>query len=1175
MRNTTGWYRVALKNKNDSMNILSYNKKTTGEGWIELNSQYNADEIEMIADPDGGLTSTPRTAIPSPFAQMDLVKNAFRRLSAHADLRGEVMDEKLVANALDVAQLFFNYHELSHVLRIVEWNRQVEIDRLLANPAHKLLGETIAMYMEQDKEAFNFDRMDRLYFLVYGNQVVGSTSPVTLFMASPNARKGMYQIPVEQNVNLFDQWRPLWQRSADFVKYLYALFTAYPELKHLCGEVNGYLIRAFRLLPDSLQADILHDVGNPDAVNEADAERAKAYLQGNFDMLDEGVQALGVPVYCAREEDIQAAIQQSDFKIKPTHAPEGELLPLVLQNHLGATQGGNFRYITGNWDDSIEIRPMDYRDAPEKRTLPATSHQYPWLTDDDFLQPTMIKLDYTLNCDSFFDGNMSLASREVDEKDFLLPLKPAYFKYFDAKDLWGTIAGKPRFEMIHGKQGSMETVRVVLRIPVQKEGCYITLQRTYVESQNGELSFDAATGRGRFVNVACALGIFPFVRAQGSAQYNVQLVDRALGIWQNGSLSLAFHQDGKDAPLGDADVLLRHRSLKGDKRVGSSYYRVGADFDYISLALTDDRGSQAAVGIICPKWAEYVPGHDSFTFAVDFGTTNSHVESMRGDQMPEPLSLHSAGRNRLLATLYNGEQILYDVILKQEFLPHELGADYGFPQRTVLSESERTDADTIDTLVALGDANIPFIYEKESIGYGNRVVPNLKWSTEPATAKRVRAFLTELAQLMRAKVLLENGDLAKTRLVWFYPLSMKVGNVRKMEETWRKIFSEVFGVRATDANLIQMPESVAPYYYYKSSSLFRGAASTVASIDIGGGSSDVVVFESGAAQPCILTSFRFAANVLFGDGFSEVPQADSNPMLQKYVGYFKRLFDADDDKYGELNGILDDITARKKSEDVNAFLFSVIANKVVQQNEVFSYNQRLNEDGVRKIVFLYFYAAIIYYVAQMMHHRGVEKPRSVMFSGTGSKVLDIVGTQRDLDLFTQAIFERVYGERYDADGFSVVMERKEPKQITCRGALMQVRNHDSAMQAAQLNRLLDDFSSPLKYNYSMVAKERLTYADMDDTMVRQALVLKVKEFNDFFVLLCEDIRVTDRFLVDLRAFCQFKELVSKDLEHHLLNGWAFMNKDEEQKSGADDIEDTVFFYPIIGSIRHNLIQHLE
>ena len=542
--------------------------------------------------------------------------------------------------------------------------------------------------------------------------------------------------------------------------------------------------------------------------------------------------------------------------------------------------------------------------------------------------------------------------------------------------------------------------------------------------------------------------------------------------------------------------------------------------------------------------------------------------------MPGPLHLSSASTQRLLATLYNGEQILYDVILKQEFLPKNIGDDYGFPQRTVISEAERLDAENVDAILALADANVPFIYEKESIGYGNRIVPNLKWSTDVARAKRVRAYLTELAQLMRTKVLLENGDITKTRLVWFYPLAMKVGNVNKMAEAWRKTFKEVFGIEPTDQNLIQMPESVAPYYFYKSSSKFRGSASNVASIDIGGGSSDVVVFESGAKQPVILTSFRFAANVLFGDGFSEVPHGDSNPMLVKYVDYFKRLFDADDERYGELNGILDDITSKRKSEDINAFLFSVQNNKVVGGNDVFSYNQRLNEDPQRKLIFIYFYVTLVYYVARMMKQRQLAKPRSLMFSGTGSKVLDIVGTNRDLDLLTQAVFERVYGEKYDVDGFSVVMERNEPKQITCRGALMQVRDEKGYESIDTLNKLLDNFDTPLKFNYSMIGKEKLVYDDMTSADIRKELVDAVREYNEFFCNLCDEMHVVDRFLVDNKSLVRFRELVNKDLEHHLLNGWNFVNKNADEKNGSDPIEDTVFFYPIIGSIRDNLIENL-
>ncbi len=428
---------------------------------------------------------------------------------------------------------------------------------------------------------------------------------------------------------------------------------------------------------------------------------------------------------------------------------------------------------------------------------------------------------------------------------------------------------------------------------------------------------------------------------------------------------------------------------------------------------------------------------------------------------------------------------------------------------------------------------------------------------------------------MRTKVLLENGDLTKTRIVWFYPLSMKVGRIRKMEEMWKKTFEEVFGIAADEKNLLQMPESVAPYYYYKCSSQFRGAAANVASIDIGGGSSDVAIFESSTGVPTLLTSFRFAANTLFGDGFSELPHGDTNPMTRKYVDFFRQIFDRDDERYGELIGIMDDIVDKRKSEDINAFLFSIENNKATKGNDLFSYNKRLNEDETRKIIFIYFYAAIIYYVARMMKHRQLDMPQSVMFSGTGSKTLDIVGTKTDLELLTRRIFEKVYAKAYDEKPFSIVTEKTEPKQITCRGALLQVRDETGCKNVQDVNRQMYEFDNPLKYNYSMLDKETLTYDDMTRSDIQASIVGEVRKYNTLFLQLCEEAHVCDRFLVCRKAFELFKTLLNKDLEHHLITGWNFYNKNQSEKNDSDPIEDAVFFYPIIGSIRDNMIENLK
>lgn len=1152
--------------------ILSYNKKSNGTDWFSITNQYSADEIEEITDPDGGLRATPRTAIPSPFAQMDLVKTAFLRLSGHPMLQGQPTDERLVANALDIAQLMFNYAELHGQVSIIRWDRDVQLQALLDEPQHRLFGETLRMYMRQDAHAYNFDRMEQLFFLIYKNQVLGGTSPCTLFMASPSAID-MYDIQVEQDVPIFAQWRPLYERDPEFVRYIYCLFGAYPELKRLCPAFNAYLITAFAQLPTRLQDEIVQQTGNPSAMDMTRTDICRSQLEQNYEMMPEGVNILGIPLYQRRADNLMNAIAKSDFVIAPTRQqPEGEKLPLILQNNLNAPSVDPFIYIGRPWSDMTKITLEDYAVAPEYRILPATNHQYPWLSVDDFLQPALIKLDYAIDRDCFFDGNIQKRDREVDTNSFLLPIKPLYFRYFNAQDLRGTIAGRPRCEMIHTRYGNGDAITVVLRIPVQKAGKYITLSRTYLESRDTVLTYNREMDMGYYITVPFAVSVYPFVRMQHGNQYQVQLIDRALGRLMNYGMGVDFYHDGYQQLIKEPTT--RQRSLKAEKHMGSTYYSLPCDFDYMNVYLTDEMGNRVVESTVIPVWPTSTGGHEAFTFAVDFGTTNTHVEYMREEEMPRPLTIEMGSRERLVATLYNGESVLYDVIIKQEFSPRVIGQDYRFPQRTVLSECERVDARNADTIVALGDANIPFIYEKESIGYGNRIIPNLKWSTEPANAKRVACYMRELAMMMRTKVLLEGGDLSKTRLVWFYPLSMKSGNVSQMTRGWERTFREVFGIEPTEHNLIQMPESVAPYYYYRSSSKFKGAASTVASVDIGGGTCDVVVFESNKSEPTFLTSFRFAANVLFGDAFAEMPQGDSNPMLRRYVQYFASLFEHDDDRYGELHGILDEITEKKKSEDINAFLFSVVNSKAAAGNEVFSYNARLGEDQIRRVIFLYFYTTIIYYIARMMKHRGVAMPRSIMFSGTGSKVLDIVGGQRELDQLSRAIIERVYGNRFDQDGFGIVMERNEPKQITCRGGLMQVRG-DGITAIRQTNDRIHDYEQSIKCNYTMLPHETLRYQDMDDPAIRAEVVQAVRQYNDFFIRFVEEMHLTDKFLIDTRAWRIFQEHVSRDLEHHLVQGWAFVNRNQSERNDMDIIEDPVFFYPIVGSIRYNLIENLK
>ena len=92
--------------------------------------------------------------------------------------------------------------------------------------------------------------------------------------------------------------------------------------------------------------------------------------------------------------------------------------------------------------------------------------------------------------------------------------------------------------------------------------------------------------------------------------------------------------------------------------------------------------------------------------------------------------------------------------------------------------------------------------------------------------------------MLRTKELLNKGDLSKTEIVWFYPASMTQNRFNKFKAEWENTFATLFG--APISNIIAASESVAPYYYHKAK---KGATSTVVSVDIGGGTTDVLIVD--------------------------------------------------------------------------------------------------------------------------------------------------------------------------------------------------------------------------------------------------------------------------------------------------------------------------------------------
>ena len=536
----------------------------------------------------------------------------------------------------------------------------------------------------------------------------------------------------------------------------------------------------------------------------------------------------------------------------------------------------------------------------------------------------------------------------------------------------------------------------------------------------------------------------------------------------------------------------------------------------------------------------------------------------------QPLTFSDNREQTLIASLLKKDSLLIaDQLQRIEFLPREIDDIYGFPLRTALANNRGAAGGTN----LFSDINIPFLYERQYFD-GYEVATNLKWMGDNTLSKE---FLREIVLLIKAKALLENADLDKVRLVYFYPVSMGGADRSRLETAWEELFNTYIGGNI-DSNLHVYPESIAPAFYYKGADV---AGSSYVSVDIGGGTSDTVIYQTSADQqktvPVAISSFRFAGNAIFGDAFSP-HDADNNPLLQHYTEYFRKLVEHNPD-VTYLNSIMNTIMAGKRSEDINAFLFSIenveqLRGLPPMDRNLYSYNALLRGDDQRKLVFVYFYSALIYYIARSMKHRNFVKPKQIYFSGTGSKILNILGSRELVTEITQSILERVFGEKY-SEPFSIKVERDCPKQITCRGGVrlenQRLDSHTSPEMSTLIDMMRPRNVNAMKYCYSMIDEEQLTIDKVNDLGVREKIVNEVKQFNQFFIELCDAV-MRDELGVDNKVFNTFKTVVDENVANYLIAGINSYLQGRYEPGAV--VEDVPFFYPIIGVIRYNLLKNL-
>ncbi len=1020
------------------------------KGWSP-NKPIDADSFvnENIVITKG--TSKTGTSIPSPLARLELFETAFKIVSSDkSSLKGNSVYHQLVSECLDVLQLLFNAKNedvgSDKKLWFKEWKVRDNIDKLKAKGElhpHSLLAKSLQQIFF-DKNDSGFSSVDSIFLIYYEKKLLGGTSPLTLVFTSPNwsryIREGdIRNVPQSADGDVFfdDEYRALYERDEEFIRYLYKLLLHNPEAFSKAKSFRSYINKTIQLKFSSWMADA-------SAAKTDGNVMSTEYSELITNIENKYLTVNGMFFYHQKEGKEQEKVQSvSDFLIRAsvtkysTQTDEDGVEhfvnpPLVLVD--GMNYSGDYMEKNVPWNSSTRVRDVYLLDPLYKRKLPQGASQsvrYPFISVDDFLENNIIEIPFNLNRNKF------VSCAKGDFK-YLLPIKKEYFNFFTLSDL------KTNLSITIDEGGE---VKVKLKVPVRnKKGVPDILFSKSYTKQKG------------IVECRADVGIYPFYQVTDNDVLNDYTVLLANAIERDRNkeeLALrffSFKQFASDDKRLESKMTVRS-VFDIPSTATSKYYKIKTAFDYIQLRYQSQVLGDVN-GIIIPDFTNRTYNKGTlikhFTFAIDFGTSNTHVAWMDKDEaLPKPFEIEPADQQMVLLnepSNTNDLEMKYgasygrfpevDLIIRREYLPPFIttkdNAPVAFPFKTATCEIIEFNNIETSQRDLFSHINIGYYIDKEENRGNVAYTTNLKWllenSTDNSNRSRVKLFLQQLMWQIKAKAILNNGDLARLQIVWSVPLSMGVGNKTTLKAVLRDAFEAVFA--GTGAALQEpIPESVAPYFYLTQSDSGIQNIANVVNIDIGGGTTDVMMFMESAgadrSDKYLTTSFRFAGNDLWGSGYKG--KLKDNGFIKNYISYQRENSNITpyELKYF-LNGKED---SNLSADDLISLLFKY-DSKVQFSNSVTIGNPNLS-----LVLYLHF-SAIIYHIIQIIEARNYPMPRYISFTGKGSQYVKLLcgGDESELEEFVKRLI-KVYTDLPIQSSFKIHLN-KNPKEITANGSVL-------------------------------------------------------------------------------------------------------------------------------------------
>ena len=738
---------------------------------------------------------------------------------------------------------------------------------------------------------------------------------------------------------------------------------------------------------------------------------------------------------------------------------------------------------------------------------------------DSFFRPNLIKLPYKLNAGNFI--GMSYENDDPNrDYDFLLPFKSEVLPYL--------------------YNGAVCTCQIRKNDVVVK----LTIDgKEYSKTYDTDEDINDLRKNNQVINIGLFPNILSTVEAENdyfklalsvadnSQEYKSLTIDNtSLSFYkENGNgkyvkIEEALKENG--AQCGVNKPVVRSRQQPDEPDYSTKYYELfNTVFDAVEISIGSD------CGLVLPRWQKATRTNDSFTYAIDLGTSNtfisrtgnndSYVPEMFSMDRPMVSYLHESNKSTQYSLVANTEDAMAEntrKAMQTEYVPPFIdGLTYKFPIRTAICKNSLT----AEQPSLFDNHNIAFFYTKMRENQFQECVTDIKWKDN---LDEIKIFIRELLLIIKCDVLARNGVLAQTNIVWFRPLSFSGKAKNEYEKIWKELTAQVL----FSNNVRCYTESEAPYYYFNKKDVIRNT-DTVTVIDIGGGSTDYVHFSEN--KPILATSVHFGCDVMWSNGHSGFENDKQNGIYKKYAGKLNW-------RNGEEQQYLESYMETGKASTTDIINFWLEWQK---RNDIV---ESLHNDYLP--LFVYHFTALVYYIAKLYKYKRLGAPRTMVFSGNGSKYIDsfITNDTSVISEMITEIFNKVYGTVVP---IHVIMPDNR-KESTCYGGLY--RSNEIGNVPAIV--------------YHGIDKEYENVGQMNDDSDLQKQLLKL--YGELNVIYNDMLNILKRkdIIDNSTEINKFKVKVNEGYENHLSNHY---RSEVKEKFEADDVlHDSVFFIPVVDKI---------